>query len=452
MPRIEIGFVKPGDALWKEMDKAMVHKRRRMDVLTRYAKKHPDKFFNHVNRVIARVTKKEFRQYASKIKAIGEQLTGEDGKYFREHGKSLTANANGIAAYLKLKIEHMEYFAIAEAAGIEPSKIKTLIQVRADIMYIKGGETKKIYSPKDAVSNKIFGGMKPNTIAPITTIPNPKGKDYGAVLKFVQYKDEGTQIDIHYTVYEEYERAVYDAVASIVKEYGVPTIITSEQIYRLTTQNPKARLTAQAAKDIETAMINCGRGEVTIVTDPAGDAELWKKAKDYDLEPEQKRYNVSSKYYGRMITFSAASSGDFGGTLDRWTIFEIPILYNYAHDKRQIAETPIEQPKTDRSRARTSKDTQSMESYITRRIDTMKKDKKMRRDILWENLYKIDGATTGKTTQAIRVKQSRTRAKAVKILDKCVDRGLIKGYTYKDNEHMKLVGKNRQYHSIGIVF
>lgn len=453
----KIEWAQPEDELLTDMDKDMEYQTRRIAVLTKWAKKHPDRFMNHVRQAIADVTKKEFRQYASEIKATGKRLRGGEGKDFREHGKNLTVNASGLTVYLTLKIKDLGYFTIAEAAGIDTDKIKTHIRARANIMYIKDMGADVLYSPKDAVSNKIFGGMEPGTVAPVVTIPTKKGNDYGAVLKLVQYKDEksGTQIDIQYTKYEEYERAVCDAVASYVAEHGTPITITSEQIYRFTSQNPKARLTLQAAKDIETAMINCGRGEVTIITDPAGDAELWKMGAGSDLEPEKKRYNVASKYYGRMITFSAECSGDFGGALDRWTIFEAPILYNYAQDKKQIASTKVaevEPPKAGKARARTSKDTQSIESYITRRIDTMKKNPEQSRNILWENIYEIDGATTGKTTQAIRVKQSRSRAKTIKILDKCVDRGLIKEYAYKDKEHMKLVGKNRQYYAIGIAF
>lgn len=447
----------PDDEMIAEMDKSMEYKTRRLDVLTRWAKKHPDRFIDHVRNAIANVTKKEYRKYASEIKTTGKRLQGEDGKEFREHSKHLTVNASGLTVYLTLKMKDLGYFEIAEAAGIDPEKIRLQIQARANIMYIKDIGANTLYSPKDAVSNKIFGGMEPGTVAPVVTIPTKKGNDYGAVLKLVQYKDEksGTQIDIHYTKYEEYERAVCDAVASFVAEHGTPITISSEQIYRFITKNPKARLTLAAAKDIETAMINCGRGEVTIITDPAGDKELWNMGAGSDLEPEKKRYNVSSKYYGRMITFTAECSGEFDGALDRWTIYKAPILYDYAHDKKQIASTKIveiEQPKAGKTRERTSKDTQSIDSYITRRIATMQKNPKQKRVILWENIYEIDGVYKSSTNpRTITNKQGRTRTKTIKILDKCVDRGMIKGYAYKDKEHMKLVGKNRQYYAIGIV-
>ena len=112
----------------------------------------------------------------------------------------------------------------------------------------------------------------------------------------------------------------------------------------------------------------------------------------------------------------------------------------------------IEQPKAGKTRERTSKDTQSIDSYITRRIATMQKNPKQKRVILWENIYEIDGVYKSSTNpRTITNKQGRTRTKTIKILDKCVDRGMIKGYAYKDKEHMKLVGKNRQYYAIGIV-
>ena len=430
------------------MDRRMEMQVKRNAVLTNIAKENPKAFLAHVQRVLTRHNKKGFLKFKKQIDLLMDALPEEEG--WVEYSERLKRSTSGALTYLRSVLGAKDYYVVAYRAGIGKEIIDKIALQRAEEIYPKNNSTDKIYSPKDKVSTTIWNGLTPNTITPIRTL-SKDNQEYGAVLQFMRYMDtqSNTQIDIAYTKYEDYERQVCDAVVSLVYASGVPVLLTSEQIYRVTCQNPKAKLTEKAARDIQEAMLNCGRGEVTIVTDPSGDKKLWEAGSNGKLKPERKKYKVSPKYYGRIITFSASGSGEFNGILDRWKIYEVPILYSYAHDKNQVATTPIKQITTKVNR---SKETQSILGYIGRRIDTMKKSPKQKRTILWDNIYKIDGVEGGSDNpKTIETKKRRTRSKTIKILDEFVEKGIITGYTYKNKENKKLKGKVLQYHSIGII-
>jgi hypothetical protein len=431
---------------------------KRLNRLAGWATKHPEGFYSHVEKKITNVTKKDFNNFAKQVEEMAEKKKGQ-GQGWESYSKLLTRNAKGFKTFLRITAHDMDFYEIAERAGLTKHRITRIIDRWANIVYLLGTPAETLYSPKDKVSNALWDGeIKPNTIVPIRTMTDRSGNKYGVVVSYVNgkltyfNKETNTALEIAGNI-GDYERQVQDAIASLWAYYDPEgsLIVSSLQIYRTITQNPKAKLTKKAAKAIETAMLNCKRGEITIITDPIGDQELWDRATQGKLKPEKKRYNVAPKYFGSILIFEAAASGEFGGILDRWEIFKPPLLYRYSSDKKQVASTPIIaiQPKLNRS-----KDTVSIMGYLTRRIDTMKKNPKASRFILWANVYEIDGVTRGSDNPStIQVKQSKTRAKTLKLLEECKEKGLIKGYEHekKDGTHMKKNGRHWVYHAVEIL-
>ena len=431
----------------------------KMNRLGRWASKHPEKFYFVIERLLEKKTRENYKEFARLLDNLANDRPPEQG--WTGYSRIMTRSPRGFARYLRIYLVDLGFFEIIDRAGLDRKRVDELIKKRAEIAYMVGTPADTITSPKDHISNKLWGGkMKPGYITPVVTMTE-KGQKFGAVCQYVRYTDEknNAQIDVTFVKYEEAERAVCDAVASLTQAAPLPVMITSLQIYRAITRNPHARLSAKAAKEIEEAMLNIGRGEVTIITAPSGDEKLWKDGAGDKLKPEKKRYaNVKAKYYGRVILFSASTSGEFGGTLDRWTIHERPVLYNYAHDKNQVASTPIvalPESKNQKQAKRRGKDIQTLYSVITRRIDTMKKAKSTSRNMTWESLYELDGVYSkeNQTENAIRLKKGRTRGKVIKIIDECKASGLITGYIYNvhDNIHMKRKGKTWEFYALEII-
>lgn len=430
----------------------------KMNRLGRWAAKNPEKFYFVVERILEKKTRENYREFAKLLDNLANDRPTEQG--WSGYSRIMTRSPRGFARYLRIYLVDLGFFEIVDKAKLSRERIDELIKKRAEIVYMTGTPAETIYSPKDKVSNELWGDlMKPGLAKPVVT-GTRKGQKHGAVCQYVRYTDSEhkTQIDVTVFHHEEYERAVCDAVVSLVQGVILPVIITSLQIYRVITRNPHARMSAKAAKEIEKAMLNLRRGEITIITDPSGDKELWERGTGGKLKPERKWYaNVKPKYFGSLVLCSASSSGEFGGTLDRWKIYEAPVLYCYAHDKNQVASTPISTlpaGKDQRQVKRRGKDVQELYSHITRRIDTMKKAKSTSYDITWESLYKLDGVYNGTEDEAVlKKRKARTRAKVIKILDECKDGGVMAGYTYNehDNVHMKKKGRVWEYHSIGII-
>ena len=442
------------EAAIARLDRAMEIQGRRIIRLSTIAKLNPKVFITHIQRVLMRTRKAEYQGYVKQIQTIAQSLKKD--KMWQEHKRQLQNTAEGAAIYLKLKLSDRDYYVIADAAGISKGIIDRLIDQRANSLYPSTKAADIFYSPKDKVSNDLWaGGIPFGMLTPIKTFKDAKNNLYGvvAMLKDAEGNNATARIKSP-EAYTDDDRQVHDAIASL---WESPTaVISSEQIYRAICKNPKAKLTTQSAREIETSMFKCRRGELTIVTDPAGGKEIWEKGAQGKLKPEKKIFNVANNYNGLLIPFDSWSSGEFhdehGAIRDRWQVFRPPVLYDYGHDKKQIAATPIQGISRKVNR---SKSTRSLMGYLDRQIDTMKKTtaKVFSRNITWEALYKVDGVYDGDTKpQTIKAKQSKTRTKVIKLLDERVAAGLIKGYTYNkhDGEHMKKVGRNWAYHSIGI--
>jgi hypothetical protein len=431
----------------------------KMNRLGRWAAKNPEKFYFVIERLLEKKTRENYKEFARLLDNLANDRPPEQG--WTGYSRIMTRSPRGFARYLRIYLVDLGFFEIIDRAKLDRKRINELIQKRAEIVYMTGTPAEVIYSPKDKVSNELWGdSMKIGLAKPVVTGIR-KGKKYGAVCQYVRYTDPEHKTQVSMTVFnhEEYERVVSDAVISLVQGVALPVTITNLQIYRAVTRDPHARLSAKASKEIEKTMLNLRRGEMTIITDPSGDEDLWKRGTGGKLEPEKKLYaNVKSKYFGSLVLCSASSSGEFGGTLDRWKIYEAPVLYCYAHDKNQVASAPIAalpESKDQKQAKRRGKDIQTLYSVITRRIDTMKKAKSTSRNMTWESLYELDGVYSkeNQTENALKLKKSRTRGKVIKILDECKASGLIAGYTYNahDNIHMKKKGKRWEYYAIEII-
>ena len=320
------------------------------------------------------------------------------------------------------------------------------------------------FSPKSKVANMMFENEFPSgEVTPVVTINQGK---YGALVSY-NYHDieESPFIRIgDGSKLTEWERTVHDAVSTLMEAGNEE--FTSEQILRVARQDPNANLTDTAAVEIAEAMMSLNRRETTIITDAGVRPDLWDAAGAGVLKPEHKRYqNIGKAYYGRLLDFRA--DGDIKVSVHckdgskkltmtvvptQWHMLARPLLYDYSKAKGQIASTPMKALYTATSKPKGKKlnrgrATDGIVNYLSRQIDTMKKDKNFSRFILWETLYELDGIDDVKEDDGnIRKKKSCTRRKVCKILDEFKESGLIEGYANVEKQR----GRTKYLHSVNI--
>lgn len=457
------------EMLEHELDRAMKYHEKRVRRLSQIAKEHPATFIAHIKTVLSRVTKEQYLEYSKEIKYLGKSLKDKD---FASHGEKLKRDAGGFEIFLKLVLGDKQYHSACVEAGINDKVVYTLIRGRAEQVYPPPKEKRvqrraarrearraEIFkSPKDSVSNKFWKGEIPFNA--LTAVGTAKKDKYGAVVALTYDKEKGGAIYTHDSngvkielktpkPFVQYDREVHDAIVSLWR--SPDEWITSLEIYRTIARNPKAKLTENEAKDIEDSMLRFRGSMLTIITDRTGNEEAWDKTMGEKMKPERERWpDLPPIVDGIVIPFDSESSGEFPGVRDRWRVLRRPVLHRYSEIKGQVSTTKIHE--IERPLVKRVKDVQVLYGEISRSIDTMKhtKAKAYSRDITWARLYKLDGSDTGSNANSISQAQSKTRNKVLKILDELLENGVIKGYTYKDKEHMKLVGKRWKYHTIGI--
>lgn len=171
---VTLEWAEPGDEQLKDMDRTMEHEAKRLKVLTRWAKKHPDGYIRHIQRVLNRVTRDEYKKYVREVKFISKSLNDDD---WSEHSSNLKYSRNGAFIYLRLKLSDRDYFTIGEAAGIEVDIITAMISQRA----------MKLYPPHKAVTAPIPKDLTNNKTTPADTHKVPNDRD---ALKFFEQEDK----------------------------------------------------------------------------------------------------------------------------------------------------------------------------------------------------------------------------------------------------------------------
>ena len=334
----------------------------------------------------------------------------------------------------------------------------------------------KIVSPKSIVSKTIFKSeLTQSDVFPVLATTTKQGK-FGAVVKFdytAIERDRCIRID---GTLDEYKQLVHDAVCTL--KLAGNQIFESRDINRVMKRNPNAKLTDTEAVEIAEAMNAMGNVDVTIISDPDGLEEKLRRIWDENhmaLQPERKikKYRNLSKFYkDKLLSFAAEGNitAKVLRTIDGerkivdatvptiWKMKNLPgeensmpILYQYANAKKQIATTPIKELNPTAytalpSKLKRERKTDLLDDRLRELIETMKHAHKISRDILYEPLYKLDGiedAADGST----KTKKARTRAKVKKILEGYKKSGFIVDF----KENSKKVGRAIMAYSVTII-
>ena len=337
------------------------------------------------------------------------------------------------------------------------------------------------YSAKTKVSNMLFRPKKQikiNQLNGIVTLPSKKDF-FGVVVRLRIHKPEADceqffdDDSIFSQPLNEFDQAVYDAVVSLYVADN--TIFTTDAICKVLAHNTQTRLTNKKRIDIAFSLLKLYAHFITIITDDSINSSDWTSFNDNSskFKGERKFYtNLKQYYQDRLLNFRIVNSVNvtchkningskipFNRTIpNEWKIIQIPILYDYAAIKKQVAATNIEYLNTSKDKQNDklpalnrNTRTDNLANFLAHEIDTMKKTANKKRYshfILMDTLYKLDGIDDiSQNANNIKTKKQYTRKKIIKLLSRFKDNGLIADYVF----HKKKRGKTFFLHSIEIL-
>ena len=337
------------------------------------------------------------------------------------------------------------------------------------------------YSAKTKVSNMLFRPkkqIKVNQLNGIMTLPSKKDF-FGVVVRLRIHKPEADyeqffdDDSIFSQPLNEFDQAVYDAVVSLYVAGN--TIFTTDAICKVLAHNTHSRLTNKKRIDIAFSMLKLYAHFITIITDDSINSSDWISFNDNSskFKGERKFYtNLKQYYQDRLLNFRIVNSVNvtchknindskipFNRTIPcEWELLNLPILYDYAATKKQIAATHIEYLNTSKDKQNDklpalnrNAHTDNLANFLAHEIDTMKKTTNKKRYshfILMDTLYKLDGIDDiSQNANNIKTKKQYTRQKIIKLLSRFKNNGLIADYVL----HKKKRGKTFFLHSIEIL-
>ena len=135
----------------------------------------------------------------------------------------------------------------------------------------------------------------------------------------------------------------------------------------------------------------------------------------------------------------------------------MPVLYEYAQKKRQIASTPMKtlEPNKEKSdfNIRRGGNIDVLRTFLATEIDTMEKTRHSKTPystkITCDRLYKLNGVDEMKTEAAKKDKRSKTRKQVENILNLLLQNGADNFTGFK--WHKKLIGRAQTYYSLEII-
>ena len=329
------------------------------------------------------------------------------------------------------------------------------------------------YSPKDKVSYAIWNRkLKLNHNYPIVTVF--KSEYFGCLINLDYQQIFESEDVITGAEFSDFDRSVYDALVTLYVSQNM--IFTSEQIWRIISKNPEAKITETELLKIAKSMFHIGNFWLSILTDHELQSEAWEEKKTNNgksFKGEKQYYvNLELMYGARLLEFRFLSVRAVKYTEiidgekvmksklvpDKWQLLTEPILYQYASKKAQIAAISLElfgfgEKKSKKLVIKNVNHTSDLTNFLIREIDTMKKTTKSRNPysatILLERIYELDGINeVQKTGNNINVKKSYTRKKLEKILADFIEKKMISGYKF----HKRVIGKSLVFYSVEILF
>ena len=326
------------------------------------------------------------------------------------------------------------------------------------------------FSPKDKVSNLTWNNQLPISRDVGVTTSRKNGR-CGCVVQLDYESIINSDDVVTGAVLSDFDRCVYDAVVTL--HVAGNTVFTTTDIWRIVSQNFKAKLNPVMRQRIVRSLFHISRFWISIVTDDSNKFGTWcSLSRNSPFNSERKIYkNLQATYTGRLLDFRVIGNITFDVSYlkdeqeitekesfpEVWKILAPPILYQYAKAKGQISATPIILINTTKSTknvatVRRGVYTNELANFLAREIDTMKKTAKRKqpysRIILLDRIYQIDGINDiQQDTNSLKKKKSRTRDKLTKILQHFKENGMINGHTF----HKKVYGKALTFHSVEIL-
>lgn len=414
---VTLEWAEPGDEQLKDMDRTMEHEARRLKVLTRWAKKHPDGYIRHIQRVLNRVTRDEYKKYVREVKFISKSLNDDE---WSEHSSNLKYSRNGAFIYLRLKLSDRDYFTIGEAAGIEADVITAMISQRA----------MKLYPPHKAVTAPIPKELTDYRTATTDTHKVPNDRD---TLKFFEQEDKhvkagkmkvnenprAKKVDQTYSIISfgkqgggtldhklgGFDKSVLTSYYSLAKAGNTATTVDVMYAHM---NGRDGRL--QPSKKMRDSILNSIRTMATtwIVT-------------EFDLNHKFNYENAKSRYEGNLIEARIQSTIINGKpTEDAIIIKGFSPLVELAEAKDQILSYP--KALLNIPEVACTEDTIIIKEELLRRIEGMKKHG-LDRMIVLDEAFKGIGYKNMDKQQ-----KRRTRDKALKMMDHWKNEGYIFNY------------------------
>lgn len=266
----------------------------------------------------------------------------------------------------------------------------------------------------DKVSSKSFDGkgtLYDENEVEVSIGRSKSGKEIVSLVR-LDYSDNAIQISGKKEL-TPYDREVHDALVTLYIDGG-NEYITPQMIYKAMTGNPEAKLMPKQREAISSSLNKLMYSKLVI-----------KASKE-----ECKAYGFDKfTYEGPVIQGEKAIAKVNGVIVEVYHLSREPALYTYASFKNQMSRLDI---KLLNSPVNKNEENITLQGYLLRRINGIKRRTKLSPTILYSTIYEqlnIQASSDG----ALRKKKLKVRNTVKKILDYLKTKDFIKNYT--ENSH-----------------
>lgn len=342
-----------------------------------------------------------------------------------EDGKDIESHRAGFLAFFRAYIDELEA-AYEKDNDLDMEAAQEAIfkgMAAAGLLeeYKASEITRTIYpltliAPIDKVSKKAFAGELTEQLQPLAMERRTSNKQV-TTLASINFSAPQLQGLKGLTMYD---RSVYNAICTLYIRGG-NEYITPQMIYQVMTGKEEAYLNPKQAAEISSSITKFMYGGIRI-----------------DATDEVNKHHISgSLVYDTNLLHAERVKRNLNGTIAECIrIIKTPVLYEYASSKDQIGSAPIAALATPINK---NSDTLALQAYLLERIFAMR-GTDPQRDIAYSSIYsaiwgKESSSTKGPQSGYSRLKKSRLRESAVKMLEYWTTAGtakdggsLIKGF------------------------
>lgn len=292
----------------------------------------------------------------------------------------------------------------------ELNKFENELLAKRNIKNVPTKVPKQWITPVDKVSSTAFDGKGTlyDEKEVEVSMGGSKSKKEILILARMEYSDNAVQISGKKEL-TPYDRSVHDALVTLYIDGG-NEYITPQMIYRTMTGSRETKLTQKQQEAISNSLNKLMYSKLVI---KATDAEC----KAYGFE--------KWTYEGTVIQGEKSTARMNGEVIETYHLLKAPALYTYANYKKQISRLDI---KLLNSPVNKNEENITLQSYLLRRINGIKRSTKLYPTILYNTIYEqldIQASSDG----ALRKKKLKVRNTVKKILDYWKAQNFIKNYT-----------------------